>query len=128
MSANFEKALLPLFADEAKRLKEPAERPNVRVCRFETEADIENWWHTEISSVALAGFAMYPEVTQTSHTKPLGEANVAENIDSTYAVYMNNTRVAQVILEAKRNLIDLTEWQNGRLSKPQQRLAKVLRG
>lgn len=128
VSADFETALLPLYADEAKRLHEPAQRPNVRIWRFETEADIETWWHTEISSVALAAFARFPQVTQTSHTKPLREVNIPENVDSTYAVYMNNTRVSQVIVEAKRNLIDLTEWQNGRLSRPQQRLAKELRG
>ncbi|KAI1144720.1 hypothetical protein F4825DRAFT_445647 [Nemania diffusa] len=128
VSADFDSPLLPLYADEAKRMNEPAERPNVRAWRFETESDIENWWHTEISSVALAGFARYPQVIQTSHTKPLGTANVLENVDSTYAVYMNDIRVAQVIIEAKRNLIIADEWQDGNLSGPQQRLAKELRG
>ncbi|KAI1113867.1 hypothetical protein F5Y14DRAFT_462176 [Nemania sp. NC0429] len=128
VSANFDTALLPLYADDEKRLKEPCQRPNTRAWRLETESDIELWWHTEISSIALAAFARFPELTQTSHTKPLSEVSIAESVDATYAPYIDGTRVAQLIVEVKRNLIAGHEWQSGRLTVVQRKLAKELRG
>lgn len=74
---------------------EPAQQPNVRQWRLETEADIEHWWYSEVSDVVLAAWATYPAIIQTSHTKPLTDVNIAENIDCTYAMYVGDMRVSR---------------------------------
>lgn len=126
--ATFELAFQSLLADEEKRTVEPAHPPNDRFWRVETEADAEHWWHTEISDVVLAAWARYPGIVQTSHTKPLSDVNIPENVDSTYAIYMGNQRVPVAIGEMKRNLINAREWQAGLLGSAQQKLARELRG
>ncbi|POR37631.1 Uncharacterized protein TPAR_02173, partial [Tolypocladium paradoxum] len=78
--SNFNR-LLPLYDDDQHRLNEPAGFPNERSWRLETEADIENWWHTEVSNPVLSAWNRYPRIIQTSHTKPLSGSNAPENID-----------------------------------------------
>jgi hypothetical protein len=126
--ATFDPAFLPLGDDEKKRTSETAYPPNQRYWRLETESDIENWWNTEISSIVLAAWARYPMVVQTSHTNPLGELSISENVDSTYGVYVGGQRVPIAIGEMKRNLINPAQWQSGRLLLPQQKLGRELRG
>jgi len=127
--AAFDPAFLPLGADEEKRSPRPAYPPN--------ERGFGDWrpklmWST-------GGIARYPTLSsrhgqdiqpsaQTCHTKPLGEVNIAENVDCTYAVHIGNQRVPVAIGEMKRNLINSREWQTGHLSEPQQRLGRELRG
>ena len=74
------------------------------------EADIEHWFHTEISDVVLAAWARYPPIIQTCHTGPLSTVNIPENVDSTYAIYMSNKKVPLAIGEMKRNLISAERW------------------
>jgi hypothetical protein len=126
--AAFDPAFLPLCADEERRTSEPAQPPNSRFWRLETEADVEHWWHTEISDVVLAAWARYPAIVQTCHTKPLTEQTIPENVDSTYAMYAGNMRVPIAIGEMKRNLINATHWKSGNLMEAQQKLARELRG
>ncbi|KAK5998643.1 hypothetical protein PT974_01024 [Cladobotryum mycophilum] len=126
--SNFDHAPHPLDNDDEKRLKEPAAFPNLRSWRLETEADIEHWWHTEISDPVLSAWAKYPRLQQTCHTQPLSNISIAENIDATYAMYMGNLRVPVVIGEIKRNLIDQDVWQSGALTEAQTKLARELRG
>ena len=63
-----------------------------------------------MSDVILAAWANFPVITQTCHTKPLGEVNIPENVDSTYAIYVGNVRMPLVIGEMKRNLINGVIW------------------
>lgn len=128
VQANFDSAFLPLDADDETRLSETAYPPNARRWRLETEADMEHWWHTEVSDVVLAAWSRFPSIVQTSHTKPLSDVNIPENVDSTYAMYIANMRAAVVIGETKRNLINAQEWQRGHLTRPQMKLASELRG
>ncbi|KAM0439584.1 hypothetical protein ACHAPT_000676 [Fusarium lateritium] len=114
--------------DEVKRMSEVGQPPNSRHWRLETEADIEHWWHTEISDVVLAAWRRYPTIVQTDHTNPLRKTDIPENADSTYAMYLNGSRAPVVIGEMKRNLIRVDSWYQGTLTEPQQRLARELRG
>jgi hypothetical protein len=86
--AAFDPAFLPLCNDEEKRTTEPSYPANSRFWRLETEADVEHWWHTEISDVVLAAWATYPAVVQSCHIKPLVDVQIPENVDSTYAIYI----------------------------------------
>jgi hypothetical protein len=128
VSATFDPYFLPPLADEQRRINEPAQHPNVRFWRFETESDIEHFWNTEISDVVLAAWARYPALVQTSHTKPLSEVNISENVDSTYGLYIGNVRVPVAVGEIKRIFISPMEWQTGNLRPGQVKLARELRG
>ena len=119
---------MSLDADDQRRMGEPAQTPNDRFWRLETEADIEHWWHTEISDVVLAAWARYPRITQTCHTKPLSDINIPDNVDCTYAMHVDNIRVPLAIGEMKRNPIVPSRWQANSLTEPQQKLARELRG
>ncbi|KAI8681683.1 hypothetical protein NCS55_00420800 [Fusarium keratoplasticum] len=125
---DFDTAFLPLMDDEEKRMSEVGQLPNARHWRFETEADIEHWWHTEVSDVVLAAWQRYPAIVQTDHTAPLGDKNIPENVDSTYAMYLGGSRTPVIIGEMKRNLIRVDAWCQGRMNEAQQRLAQELRG
>ncbi|KXX81133.1 hypothetical protein MMYC01_204082 [Madurella mycetomatis] len=126
--ATFDPAFLPLGDDEEKRAGEAVHPPNHRFWRLETEADMEHWWHTEISDIVLAAWARYPAVVQTCHTNPLRDVSISENVDSTYGVYIGNQRFPVAIGEVKRNLISPSQWQSGNLVAAQQKLARELRG
>ncbi|KAK4236866.1 hypothetical protein C8A03DRAFT_45196 [Achaetomium macrosporum] len=126
--ATFDPAFMPLSNDDQKRMSEPANPPNERFWRLEMEADEEHWWHNEISNIVLAAWARYPAVVQTSHTAPLSGVQISENVDSTYAMYIGNQRVPIAVGEMKRNLIQPIEWQTGKLTEAQQKLARELRG
>ncbi|POR33134.1 Uncharacterized protein TPAR_06662 [Tolypocladium paradoxum] len=54
--------LLPSFDNDQNRLNEPSGFPNERSWRLETEADMENWWHTEVSSPILSAWNRYPRI------------------------------------------------------------------
>ncbi|KAJ3528748.1 hypothetical protein NM208_g10064 [Fusarium decemcellulare] len=128
--ANFEEAFLPLYDDDTVRLRQPAVRPNSRHWRFETEADCENWFNTEIVSVVLSAFNAYPVLMQTSHAKPLSEETITENTDLTFSVKIGNRRHAVAIGEMKRNILEPRAWRTGNVSaaKQQEKLSKELRG
>ncbi|KAJ4307647.1 hypothetical protein N0V84_012591 [Fusarium piperis] len=126
--ANFDHGFLPLMDDEEKRMSEVGYPPNARHWRFETEADIEHWWHTEVSDVVLAAWHRYPTVVPTDHTNPLGDVNIPQNVDSTYAMYIDGSRAPVIIGEMKRNLIRAREWNRGELGNPQLALSQELRG
>ncbi|KAL2186572.1 hypothetical protein L209DRAFT_731432 [Thermothelomyces heterothallicus CBS 203.75] len=128
VNANFDSAFLPLDDDEERRTTEPAYPPNKRFWRLETEADVEHWWHTEVSDVVLAAWARYPGIVQTCHTTPLNDVKIPENVDATYAMYIGNQRKPVVIGEMKRNFINRDEWENASLGNAQQKLARELRG
>ncbi|KAL1861753.1 hypothetical protein VTK73DRAFT_6929 [Phialemonium thermophilum] len=128
--ANFDNGFIPLYDDDFVRMNEPAVAPNARDWRLEVEADCENWLNSEISNVVLAAWTKYPNVLQTSHTRPLTEENISENVDSTYSVTIGDQRVPLAIGEMKRNLISAKEWQGGDISTrgPQKKLSQELRG
>ncbi|ODA83598.1 hypothetical protein RJ55_02113 [Drechmeria coniospora] len=128
--ADFQAAFLPPYADDALRMSAPAVSPNERQWRLQTEADCELWFHSEISNVVLAAWSQYPALTQTSHSKPMGDKAVAEEIDATYAFRSRHHKVALAIGEMKRNLINPGPWQRGNISMDmtQKRLSKELRG
>jgi len=124
---DFDTALIPLQADDERRLNEAAQAPNERYWRLDTEADIEHWWHTEVSDVVMAAWARYPRIVQTSHTGP-PSVNVPESVDCTYATYMSNQRVPVLIGEMKRNFIKPRQWLARELNEGQVKLARELRG
>jgi hypothetical protein len=126
--ASFDPAFLALDNDEEKRASEPARPPNERYWRLETESDVEHWCHIEISDIVMAAWARYPAIVQTCHTEPLSEITIAENVDSTYGVYIGNQRYPVAIGEIKRNLINEEDWQANSLHDSQQKLARELRG
>ena len=132
--ADFEKVFLPLADDEYLRMGEPAFAPNIRKWRFETEADIEHWFGTEISNVVLAAWARYPSILQSSHMKPISEVAIAENVDVMYSVRIGNQRFPLAVGEIKRNIInkDLRYWQRAAdlsvVKGPQMKLSQELRG
>ncbi len=128
--ANWDGAFLPACDDDTLRMGEPATHPNPRLWRFETEADCELWFHTEVSNVVLAAWTQYGRVTQTSHTKPPCEANISEEVDAMYGVDYANSTVVVAIGEMKRNLIRPELWQAGNPSGlvSQQMLSRELRG
>ncbi|KAG4254570.1 hypothetical protein FPRO03_06910 [Fusarium proliferatum] len=126
--ANFEEAFLPLQADDELRFRQRAVPPNNRHWRLETEADCENWFHTEVVNVVLSAWHAYPAMTQMSHTKPISEENIAENVDCVFPVRVGNTRRTVAIGEMKRNLLE-EDWQDGTIvSASQKRLSQELRG
>ncbi|EWG52271.1 hypothetical protein FVEG_11054 [Fusarium verticillioides 7600] len=84
--ANFEDAFMGMENDDELRFRQPAVRTNQRHWRLETEADCENWFNTEITKVVLSAWHDYPPLMQTSHTKPLSEENISENVDCTFSV------------------------------------------
>lgn len=127
---DYNTAFLPEDNDDILRKAMAATRPNYRAWRLETESDAELFWHTEVSSVVLAGWNQYPQVVQTSHTKPLSEDTISEEVDATYAFRSNEHKVALAIGEMKRSLIRADKWQNDKvLSSPgQAKLSQELRG
>lgn len=128
--ANFENAFLPWYDDDDLRLRAHAVPPNQRTWRFESEADCELWFHSEVSSIVLAAWNQYLAVTQTSHTKPPRVVNIAEAVDSTYSVRFGGNRTVLAIGEMKRNLILADIWQYDQIpSNPaQKKLSQELRG
>lgn len=128
--ANFDDAFLPLYEDDNLKLSQPAERPNSRKWRFETEADCENWFNTEIVNVVLSVWSCYPSILQSSHNKPVSEENIPENIDSIFTFKLRGAKRVLAIGEIKRNLIKPTLWQRGNpsTSASQKKLSQELRG
>ncbi|KAF5564823.1 hypothetical protein FPHYL_4522 [Fusarium phyllophilum] len=127
--ANFEDAFMGMEEDDSLRFRQPAVRTNQRHWRLETEADCENWFNTEITNVVLSAWHDYPPLMQTSHTKPLSEENISENVDCTFSVKYGQKRYTVAIGEFKRNLIDPQQWQSGSITRSGQRsLSQELRG
>lgn len=127
--ANFDGPFLPEFADDELRKSQPANRPNTRQWRLDTEADGESWFHNEVSNVVLAAWAEYPSILQTSHAKPLSEEAIPEVVDTTYSIKRKPLRLPMLIGEMKRNLIREDEWGRGKIeSKSQVKLSQELRG
>lgn len=95
---------------------------------FESEADCELWFHSEISNVVLT--SQFPVVTQSSHIKPPRVDNISEEIDAVYSVKFNQVRTVLAKGEMKRNLIQAHFWQYGNISlnRVQKRLLQELRG
>ncbi|KAK3373652.1 hypothetical protein B0T24DRAFT_271170 [Lasiosphaeria ovina] len=116
------------FDDDALRSQQYAVSPNMRSWIFDSEADCELFFHTEVSNVVLAGWRSYPLVRQTSHMKPLGSNN-AESVDATYLAGPGDNMTVIVIGEMKKNLIDARSWQSGNImgNSPQEKLSKELR-
>ncbi|KAK4102498.1 hypothetical protein N658DRAFT_339775 [Parathielavia hyrcaniae] len=128
--ARLTQGLHPWFLDDDVRMECPAVFPNPRTWRFETEADCELWFHTEISNVTLAAWREHREVTQSSHIKPPREVSISEEVDSTYTVKYLRNKTVLAIGEMKRNLIKPSRWQEGSLAGAanQLRLSQELRG
>ncbi|QUC23420.1 uncharacterized protein UV8b_07661 [Ustilaginoidea virens] len=127
--ADYDTAFFPLYHDDEVRLQLPANPPNERAWRLETESDAELWFHTEISNIVLAGWSRYPTIVQNSHIKALSGRNNPEEVDATYAYRSEVEQVPLVIGEMKRRMITTRVWQKGEtLSGPQQRLSRELRG
>ncbi|RBQ73107.1 hypothetical protein FVER14953_11054 [Fusarium verticillioides] len=127
--ANFEDAFIGMMDDDDLRLAQPAVPTNKRYWDFETEADCENWFNTEITNVVLSAWHAHPTMVQTSHTRPLNEENIAENVDCTFSVTHGEKRYTVAIGEFKRNLIHEDEWRNGSITRSdQQSLSRELRG
>ncbi|EWZ77924.1 hypothetical protein FOXG_21397 [Fusarium oxysporum f. sp. lycopersici 4287] len=129
IDANFENAFMGMMEDDAMRFRQPAVPTNQRYWRLETEADCENWFNTEITNVVLSAWHSNPPLMQTSHTKPLTEENIPENVDCTFSVKHGGKRYTVAIGEFKRNLLDPNEWGSGSINKGGQRkLSQELRG
>jgi len=129
VEAVFDGPLFPAFEDDELRLEEPVSPPTYRKYRLRSEGDMTTWFDAEVSNIVLGGFARFPSVLQASFEKPLGEEPELENIDTSYSVQMNGKRFHIAIGEYKRNIIDIDQWQKGRLTRPGQRnLARELRG
>ena len=127
--ADFDGPFLPEFADDELRRSLPANLPNTRKWRLETEADGENWFHSEVSNVVLAAWSECPSVLQASHIKPLTEETIPEVVDTTYSIKMQRLRLPVLIGEMKRNLIEADEWARGKIKgKSQLKLSQELRG
>ena len=126
--ANYDGAFLDMYEDDELRMQELAYPPNVREWRMAYEEDGVNWFHTEVSNVALAAWTRYPPVLQTSQERPLIDTRVPESVDVAYSVSQGNERTHMVIGEFKRCLIAQNDWQTGRLGKGQQSLSQELRG
>ncbi|KAI8715920.1 hypothetical protein NCS52_01101000 [Fusarium sp. LHS14.1] len=128
--ANFNSAFLPLLEDDALRMSQPAVPPNSRRWRFDVEADIENWFNTEIVNVVLSAWYVFPPMTQASHAKPLSEDNIPENIDSAFSIYAGSSRFPIAIGEIKRNLLEPDAWLQGGVahSRRQVKLSQELQG
>ncbi|AEO69952.1 uncharacterized protein THITE_2171159 [Thermothielavioides terrestris NRRL 8126] len=128
--ADFDSAFLGSYEDDGMRMDEPAMAPNKRIWRLECEADCELWFHTEVSNVVLAGWNRYPQVTQTSHTKPPRVENIPEEVDAMYTIKYRNERTVIAIGEMKRNLIQAAAWQAGNVLQVagQKMLSRELRG
>lgn len=128
--ANFERAFLPWDADDSLRTTAHAVSPNHRMWRFESEADCELWFHSEISNIVLPAWNQFPVVTQTLHTKPPRVDNISEEVDAVYSVRSGGGRTVLVIGEMKRNLLDASLWQRGNISSNagQKKLSRELRG
>ncbi|KAK5999037.1 hypothetical protein PT974_01424 [Cladobotryum mycophilum] len=115
--------------DDNLRLQEPAFPPNKRNWHCRTEADWENWFHTEVSNIVLAAWSRYPVVTQYSHQKSLSEQfKLDEEVDLIYTDRDDSGRIPIIIGEMKRGTIIDFEWQNAQLSTGQRRLSQELRG
>jgi len=128
-NAIFEPYMEPMYEDDPHRGREYATAPNYRKWRFEYEADIENWFHTEVSNVVLSAWARYPSILQTSHNKPLSAEPISQNVDATYSARINGARVPVIIGEFKRNIIKTTVWQSGNVKgEGQKALSRELRG
>jgi hypothetical protein len=81
-----------------------------------------------VVNVVLSAWHAYPAVNQTSHTKPIAEENIAENVDCVFSVKVGNTRRTVAIGEMKRNLLE-DDWQDGTIvSASQKKLSQELRG
>jgi hypothetical protein len=139
---------LPLRTpDEELRVKEPAYPPSRRHHEFHTEADIETWWHAEVSNVVLAAFHQHPKVVQVSNYTPR-HGDVAETVDVGYLVEVEEKtqdlisefpkvfahKYPLAIGQIKKRAINLEKWLSGDLGdvederESQQNLAKELRG
>lgn len=111
-------------------MTEPTFPVNPRRWRFESEADCEGWFISEICNIVLSAWARYPSVTLSQQNKPLSDVNISENVDLTFSSRIGNRRAALVVGESKRNLIDADLWQGGNPSQrgPQKKLSQELRG
>ncbi|RSL61279.1 hypothetical protein CEP54_006328 [Fusarium duplospermum] len=95
--ANFDGAFMPLEADDTLRMSELAVPTNNRHWRFESEADRENYFNTEVADVTLAAWKRFPSVIQTSHCKPLSRPDISEKIDSIFSAKFSGERAPLVI-------------------------------
>lgn len=123
-------AVWPEDQDDLVRYNEPAFPPNERRWYFETEADCQLWFTTEISNVVLAAFNRYPNILQTAEGKSLTEATLPETVDLSYTVKFNGIEYPVVIGEMKRaTLHPVKEWYDGVLDrKSSKQLSQELRG
>lgn len=117
--------------DDTRRLQELAYPPDDRQWRLETESDMSNWFHHEVSNVVLAAFKRHPTVIQQSEAKVASMTYVAQVVDDVYATVESGSylRAPLVIGEFKRNLIAPNSWREGKLDDPSQlALSQELRG
>ncbi|KAK0723363.1 hypothetical protein B0T26DRAFT_773113 [Lasiosphaeria miniovina] len=119
--------------DDVLRGAQLAVHPNVRNWLQDTEADVELFFHTEVSNAVLAKWNGYPLVTQPSHARnPASGMAADEMVDAIYTVdVQNNVGTARTVItigEMKRNIIAPRTWQNGNLygNREQLRLSQEL--
>lgn len=130
VEATYEPAFLPLKDDDSLRLSESALPPNKREWHIFSAADRQLWFHTEISNIVLAAWSRYPAVVQTSHPKPQGFNNPADEVPIAYSMQRGSIRAILAVGEIKRNVIDREVWKSGHLDAEvtQERLSQELRG
>lgn len=129
-TAKFDGPFLPLLADDYLRMAERAYPPNDRTWRIDTEADVTNWFHHEVSSVVLAAWKTYPTLLQTAESSAPREDYISQRVDLLYSIYVDQMMRSVVVGEMKRSLIKPKEWLRGDLagSESQKRLSQELRG
>lgn len=114
--ADFDGAFHALCHEDDIRMARPAYPPNERAWRFDTEADVSNWFQQEISAPVLAAFG-YPKVLQVSEAKPIAKESISETVDVLYTVSPpKGERLPALVIEMKRRLVDVGAWQSGRIS------------
>ncbi|KAF4595066.1 hypothetical protein GQ602_000679 [Ophiocordyceps camponoti-floridani] len=71
--ANYDRACIPLHADDNLRLNTPA--VPLQPCRYDlnNEADREHWFHSEIVSPMLGAWYDFPNVRVAFYQRPTGE-------------------------------------------------------
>lgn len=128
--ANYDRACIPLHADDNLRLNTPA--VPLQPCRYDlnNEADREHWFHSEIVSPMLGAWYDFPNVRVAFHQRPTGGTPCLEEVDISYTVTRNNQKFVLMIGETKRNLIRSSIWQTGTVSvrSSQTKLSQELRG
>ncbi len=127
VEAKFDGPFLPEYDDDQVRFGERAHLPNYRTWTLSSEKDGHFWFHTEISNIALAAWAKYPNLFDAAEEKPHTDQNGRETVDTSYT-FKHKGRIMHVAIgEFKRGLLNFEQWQKGDLTGENLRFSQELR-